>query len=122
MKLRLMSTGLMLTIPVLIMGCASSFTVHEATERALREHDAKLSKEYLEKLSIISGRLDGMNKAIVSGLTESLDTSRTAREMAEEALAISRENKKALQTGESMSSAGPEESGEEEFQFTPMED
>lgn len=120
MKLKLMISGFMLAIFVLTSGCASSFRIQEQTEKVLQEREAKLSKEYMEKLSIISGRLDGMNKAIVKGLTETLDTARISREMAEEALAIARENKKALEGKEQAPSE--EEGGEEEFQFTPMEE
>ncbi|OEU61731.1 MAG: hypothetical protein BA867_12230 [Desulfobacterales bacterium S5133MH16] len=120
MKLRQMTLFFIVLFLWLTAGCASTFRIQEQTEKVLQERDARLSKEYMEKLSILSGRLDGMNKAIVKGLTETLDTARIAREMSEEALAIARENKKVLE-GKEQESYKKEES-EEEFQFTPMEE
>jgi hypothetical protein len=119
-KSRQITLFLMAALFMFTAGCASTFRIQEQTEKVLQEREAKLSREYMEKLSIISGRLDGMNKAIVKGLTETLDTARIAREMSEEALAIARENKKALEGKEQESYE--EEESEEEFQFTPMEE
>lgn len=119
MKLKQMTLFFLIVLLGLTAGCASTFRIQDQTEKVLQEREAKLSKEYMEKLSIISGRLEGMNKAIVKGVTETLDTARIAREMAEEALAIARENKKALEEGKGQVSESEE--AEEEFQFTPME-
>ena len=120
MKSRQITLFLMAALFMFTAGCASSFRIQEQTEKVLQEREAKLNREYVEKLSIISGRLDGMNKAIVKGMTETLDTARIAREMAEEALAIARENKKALEGKEQ--APYESEEAEEEFQFTPMEE
>lgn len=120
MKSRQITLFLMAALFMFTAGCASSFRIQEQTEKVLQEREAKLNREYVEKLSIISGRLDGMNKAIVKGMTETLDTARIAREMAEEALAIARENKKALEGKEQAVSESEE--AEEEFQFTHMEE
>lgn len=120
MKSRQITLFLMAALFMFTAGCASSFRIQEQTEKAMQEREAKLSKEYMEKLSIISGRLEAMNKAILKGLTETLDTARIAREMSEEALAIARENKKKLEGKEQ--APYEEEESEEEFQFTPMEE
>lgn len=88
----------LLMVILLLAGCASG-TVKEQnqTETLIRQHDRRLSTEYLHALSTISGRLDGMNKAMVDGLTESLDTARISRKLAEEAVATANENRRILQ-------------------------
>ena len=68
------------------------------------QKEAKLSSNYIKQVSIISGRLDGMNQAIIQGLSETLDTARLAREMAENAIALAEKNQILL---EELRSKGP---------------
>lgn len=111
----LIQTLMLVLIPVALSGCMSYVNMEQQMQKALREHDEQLSKEYLEKLSIISGRLDGMNRAVVKGLTESLDTSRTARELAEEALALAKSGRAGGE--EELEEEAEEEAPAEELQF-----
>ncbi len=94
-----------------IVGCTNPVKEQNITEKVVMQKEAKVSDKYIEQISIISGRLDGMNQAIVQGLTETLDTARLAREMAENALAIAKENQRILtelqqQSGEDGGNAG----------------
>lgn len=88
----------LLTVTTLfgVVGCTNPVKEQNITEKVVMQKEEKISDKYLEQVSIISGRLDGMNQAIVQGLTETLDTARLSREMAEEALAIAQENQKLL--------------------------
>jgi len=82
--------------------------------------EAKLSTMYLKQISIISGRLDGMNQAIIQGLGETLDTARLAREMAENAMALAEKNQVLLEELKGSKSASADnddgEGNEEEAQ------
>lgn len=87
------------------------FDQEAEVNRQLIQHEKELSQRYLDRLSAIAGRLDGMNQAVVDGLTEALDTARIAREIAEEALAIAKENQQTIKS----LSAGGGGGGEEEM-------
>jgi len=79
------------------MGPAKKQFDQEAeVNKQLIRHEKELNQRYLDRLSAVAGRLDGMNQAVVDGLTEALDTARIAREIAEEALAIAKENQQAI--------------------------
>ena len=95
-----MSKKLILGLMVVIglSGCmGSEISQKNETEKVVLKKEAKMSSKYLKQISIISGRLDGMNKAIIQGLGETLDTARLAREMAENALALAEKNKALLE-------------------------
>lgn len=83
-----------------LSGCfgpaTKKFDQEAEVSKQLVRHEKDLSQRYLDRLSAIAGRLDGMNQAVVGGLTEALDTARIAREIAEEALAIAKENQQAV--------------------------
>ncbi|MCS5588580.1 MAG: hypothetical protein NZ824_01285 [Candidatus Thioglobus sp.] len=118
-----MSKKLILGLMVVIglSGCmGSEISQKNETEKVVLKKEAKLSSKYLKQISIISGRLDGMNKAIIQGLGETLDTARLAREMAENALALAEKNKALLEElkNSKTSSAGDNagEGNEEEAQ------
>ena len=94
------------------------------TEKVVMKKEAKLSTMYLKQISIISGRLDGMNQAIIQGLGETLDTARLAREMAENAMALAEKNQvlleelkgsKAATTGDDGGEGNEEEAQEDDF-------
>jgi hypothetical protein len=108
------------------VGCSNNEVKQKnVTEKVLMQKENVLSEKYLKQLSIISGRLDGMNRAIVQGLSETLDTARLAREMAESAIALAEKNLRLLnelqsQTGDGeLADAGEDEEeageGEEDF-------
>jgi len=82
--------GLMVIIG--LTGCTSEIAQKNTTEKVVMQKEAKLSSKYIKQISIISGRLDGMNQAIIQGLSETLDTARLAREMAENAIALAEKN------------------------------
>ncbi len=88
--------GLMVVIS--LSGCtANEIAQKNTTEKIIMQKEAVLSSKYLKQVSIISGRLDGMNQAIIQGLSETLDTARLAREMAENALALAEKNQRLLE-------------------------
>jgi len=99
---------------LLLSGCMGQdkkrFDQEAEVSKQLVRHEKELSQRYLDRLSAIAGRLDGMNQAVVDGLTESLDTARIAREIAEEALAIAKENQQAIK-GLSAGAGGGDEEG-----------
>lgn len=128
MKSNIFSLVLVVMLCLITTGCAGNFystkQLEFAVEKALLQREAKLSREYMEKLTIVSGRLDGMSGAIVKGLTETLDTARISREIAEESMATSRENKKAYDRYIKDSATEQETNNvsENSSQFTPMEE
>ncbi|HIC40336.1 MAG TPA: hypothetical protein EYO74_02910 [Piscirickettsiaceae bacterium] len=71
-----------------LTGCTNEIAQKNTVEKVVMQKEAKLSSKYIKQISIISGRLDGMNQAIIQGLSETLDTARLAREMAENAIAL----------------------------------
>ena len=79
-----------------VSGCLNEVKEHNTTEKLVMTKKNELSDKYLKELSIISGRLDGMNRAIVQGLSETLNTARLAREMAESSIALAEKNQKLL--------------------------
>lgn len=88
--------GLMVTVG--LTGCmGDQIKQKNITEKVVMKKEAKLSTMYLKQISIISGRLDGMNQAIIQGLGETLDTARLAREMAENAMALAEKNQVLLE-------------------------
>jgi Flp pilus assembly protein TadD len=100
-------------------GCLNEVKQKNTTEKIVMTKQNELSEKYLKEISIIAGRLDGMNRAIVQGLSETLDTARLAREMAENAIALAEKNKKLLteiqsQTGANDANGGDEEGDDEE--------
>jgi len=107
------------------VGCTNEVKQKNVTEKVVMQKENVLSEKYLKQLSIISGRLDGMNRAIVQGLSETLDTARLAREMAESAIALAEKNLRLLnelqsQTGDGEladAGEGEEEAGEGEEDF-----
>jgi flagellar basal body rod protein FlgF len=103
------------TISLMILGvsgCLNEVKEQNMTEKVVMTKQNELSAMYIKELSIISGRLDGMNKAIVQGLTETLDTARLAREMAEKAIASVERNQKLLKELQGQVSGGEAEDGE----------
>ena len=111
--------GLMIAIG--LTGCmGDEIKQKNITEKVVMKKEAKLSTMYLKQISIISGRLDGMNQAIVQGLGETLDTARLAREMAENAMALAEKNQILLEElkGSQSAPAGNDdgEGNEEEAQ------
>lgn len=109
---------LSLIIVLLFSGCTTNeLATKNTTEKVVMQKEAELSSKYLKQVSIISGRLDGMNQAIIQGLSETLDTARLAREMAENAIAIAEKNQKLLEElnnkGNSSASNAAEEEEEE---------
>lgn len=85
---------LSLVIAIGLSGCTTNeIATKNTTEKVVLQKEAELSSRYLKQLSIVAGRLDGMNQAIIQGLSESLDTARLAREMAENAIAMAEKNK-----------------------------
>jgi len=103
------------TISLMILGvsgCLNEVKEQNMTEKVVMTKQNELSAMYIKELSIISGRLDGMNKAIVQGLSETLDTARLAREMAEKAIASVERNQKLLKELQGQVSGGEAEDGE----------
>jgi hypothetical protein len=94
MNKKIIIIGLMMIIG--LSGCTNELAQKNTTEKTILQKEAKLNSQYLKQISLISGRLDGMNQAIIQGLTETLDTARLAREMAENALALSEKNQALL--------------------------
>lgn len=80
-----------------LTGCTNEIAQKNTTEKVVMQKEAKLSSKYIKQVSIISGRLDGMNQAIIQGLSETLNTARLAREMAENAIALAEKNQKLLE-------------------------
>jgi len=103
--------GLMMIIG--LSGCTNELAQKNTAEKVVLQKESKLSAQYLRQLSIISGRLDGMNQAIIQGLSETLDTARLAREMAENASAISEKNQKILEELKGGNAAAGDEGGDE---------
>ena len=104
------------TISLMILGvsgCLNEVKEQNMTEKVVMTKQNELSAMYIKELSIISGRLDGMNKAIVQGLSETLDTARLAREMAEKAIASVERNQKLLKELQGQVSGGEAEDGED---------
>ena len=95
-----------------VSGCLNEVKEQNMTEKVVMTKQNELSAMYIKELSIISGRLDGMNKAIVQGLSETLDTARLAREMAEKAIASVERNQKLLKELQGQVSGGEAEDGE----------
>jgi len=79
-----------------VSGCLNEVKEQNTTGKLVMTKKNELSDKYLKELSIISGRLDGMNRAIVQGLSETLNTARLAREMAESSIALAEKNQKLL--------------------------
>ncbi len=96
--------GLMVIIG--LTGCTNEIAQKNTTEKVVMQKEAKLSSKYIKQISIISGRLDGMNQAIIQGLSETLDTARLAREMAENAIALAEKNQILLEELRSKGSTG----------------
>jgi len=96
-----------------LSGCTNELAQKNTAEKVVLQKESKLSAQYLRQLSIISGRLDGMNQAIIQGLSETLDTARLAREMAENASAISEKNQKILEELKGGNTAAGDEGGDE---------
>ena len=88
------------------VGCTNEVKQKNVTEKVVMQKENVLSEKYLKQLSIISGRLDGMNRAIVQGLSETLDTARLAREMAESAIALAEKNLRLLNELQSQTGDG----------------
>ena len=103
--------GLMMIIG--LSGCTNELAQKNTAEKVVLQKESKLSAQYLRQLSIISGRLDGMNQAIIQGLSETLDTARLAREMAENSIAISEKNQKLLEELKGGNAAAGDEGGDE---------
>jgi hypothetical protein len=103
-----------------LSGCTNELAQKNTTEKIVMQKEAKLSSQYLKQISIITGRLDGMNQAIIQGLSETLDTARLAREMAENAIALAEKNQRLLEELEASkgvsASAANNEDDEEEAQ------
>jgi len=103
-----------------LSGCTNEIAQKNTTEKVIMQKEAKLSSQYLKQISVITGRLDGMNQAIIQGLSETLNTARLAREMAENAIALAEQNQRLLK--ELSNSKGPatgaanDEDDEEEAQ------
>jgi hypothetical protein len=110
--------GLMVIVG--LSGCTNELAQKNTTEKIVMQKEAKLSSQYLKQISIITGRLDGMNQAIIQGLSETLDTARLAREMAENAIALAEKNQRLLEELEASkgvsASAANNEDDEEEAQ------
>jgi hypothetical protein len=98
------------------VGCTTNEVKQKnVTEKVVMQKENELSDKYLKQLSIISGRLDGMNSAIVQGLSETLNTARLAREMAESAIALAEKNQRLLTELQSQTDDGePTDDGEGE--------
>ena len=96
--------GLMVIIG--LTGCTNEIAQKNTVEKVVMQKEAKLSSKYIKQISIISGRLDGMNQAIIQGLSETLDTARLAREMAENAIALAEKNQILLEELRSKGSIG----------------
>lgn len=96
-----------------LSGCTNELAQKNTAEKVVLQKESKLSAQYLRQLSIISGRLDGMNQAIIQGLSETLDTARLAREMAENSIAISEKNQKILEELKGSNIAAGGEGGDE---------
>jgi len=103
-----------------LSGCTTNELAQKNNvEKVVMQNEAKLSSQYLKQISIISGRLDGMNQAIIQGLTETLDTARLAREMAENSLALAEKNQRLLEElkasgGSAGGNGGEDDAGDEE--------
>ena len=111
---------LSLVVAMGLSGCTTNeIATKNTTEKVVMQKEAELSSRYLKQISIISGRLDGMNQAIIQGLSETLDTARIAREMSENALAIAEKNQKILEeltAAKTASGANDDEGDGEEAQ------
>jgi uncharacterized protein YjaG (DUF416 family) len=122
---KLLKNITLLMVIIGTVGCTNEVKQKNVTEKVVMQKENVLSEKYLKQLSIISGRLDGMNRAIVQGLSETLDTARLAREMAESAIALAEKNLRLLnelqsQTGDGEladAGEGEEEAGEGEEDF-----
>jgi len=93
-----MNTKIIISLMLLIglSGCTNELAQKNDVEKIVMQNNAKLSSQYLKQVSILSGRLDGMSQAIIQGLSETLDTARLAREMAENAIALAEKNQRLL--------------------------
>ena len=118
-----MKTKIIISLMLLagLSGCTTNELAQKNNvEKVVMQNEAKLSSQYLKQISIISGRLDGMNQAIIQGLTETLDTVRLAREMAENSLALAEKNQRLLEELKAGSgaatggNAGGDDEGDEE--------
>jgi len=113
-----MKTKIIISLMLLagLSGCTTNELAQKNNvEKIVMQNEAKLSSQYLKQISIISGRLDGMNQAIIQGLTETLDTARLAREMAENSLALAEKNQRLLEELKASSgSAGGNADGEDD--------
>jgi len=109
---------LSIVVTIGLSGCTTNeITTKNTTEKVVLQKEAELSSRYLKQLSIVAGRLDGMNQAIIQGLSESLDTARLAREMAENAIAMAEKNKIILEElNTAKSTANNDEGGDDEEQ------
>jgi hypothetical protein len=107
---------LSIVVTIGLSGCTTNeIATKNITEKVVLENQAKLSASYLKQLSIVVGRLDGMNQAIIQGLSESLDTARLAREMAENAIAMAEKNQIiSKELNASKSTANNNDEGEED--------
>lgn len=106
-----------------LSGCTNELAQKNDVEKIVMQNNAKLSSQYLKQVSILSGRLDGMSQAIIQGLSETLDTARLAREMAENAIALAEKNQRLLKelkdskkssNGDTQDEEGDEEAVEED--------
>lgn len=111
---------LSIVVTIGLSGCTTNeIATKNITEKVVLNKEAKLSASYLKQLSIVVGRLDGMNQAIIQGLSESLDTARLAREMAENAIAMAEKNQiilKELNASKSTANNNDDEGEEDEEQ------
>jgi hypothetical protein len=120
-----MNTKIIISLMLLIglSGCTNELAQKNDVEKIVMQNNAKLSSQYLKQVSILSGRLDGMSQAIIQGLSETLDTARLAREMAENAIALAEKNQRLLKelkdskkssNGDTQDEEGDEEAVEED--------
>jgi len=113
---------LSIVVTIGLSGCTTNeIATKNTTEKVVLQKEAELSSRYLKQLSIVAGRLDGMNQAIIQGLSESLDTARLAREMAENAIAIAEKNKGILEELKSSQST-PDDAGVEDEEEAQEDD
>jgi hypothetical protein len=88
---------LMVSSLLLLAACSDgNIKQDNAMTQIMMQKEMTIDTQYQARLSQMDGRMNGLEEALVKGLTDSLRTSDVSRDIAGEALSLARENNKKL--------------------------
>lgn len=92
-------TPYLLFIPMLLLlGACSDGNIKRdnAMTQIMMQKEMTVDRQYQSRISQMDGSMKGLEEALVKGLTDSLRTANVSRDIASEALALSKENSRKL--------------------------